>query len=67
MLSETKHERLLTAKEVAERYGKIHPRTVPKLVELGKIPPPIKEKFGKGKVWREADIDEHIAKQAKES
>lgn len=62
-----KPQRLLTAHEVADRLGKIHPKTVLVLADRGDIPKPIKAKYGKGKVWRESDIDEHIAKQELES
>lgn len=64
---EEKAERLLTAKEVAERLGRIHPKTVLVLADRGDIPKPLKVKYGKGKVWREADIDQHIASQEHES
>jgi excisionase family DNA binding protein len=60
MLSETKPERLLTTREVANLL-KINYQTVMRLAKADKIPRPIKNKLGKSDVWRQSDIDKYIA------
>lgn len=55
-----KTEKLLTVFEVAERYGGIHYKTVERYWKAKRIPAPIPEKFGKGRVWLESVIEKHL-------
>jgi predicted DNA-binding transcriptional regulator AlpA len=54
-----KVERLIYTDEVAARYG-VHPKTLLRFIDEGKVPAPLKAKFGNGLCWRESVIDEHL-------
>jgi predicted site-specific integrase-resolvase len=52
-------ERLMDTQEVARRYG-VHPKTLLRFVKDGRVPAPLKAKFGNGDKWRASVIEEHL-------
>jgi hypothetical protein len=50
---------LLTSQDVAERY-RVHVRTIPVLVEAGRIPPPLEGWDGATKRWLKSEVVAHI-------
>ena len=55
---------LFTTKDVAERYA-VHPRTIPKLVDEGRIPAPLPGWSGSTKRWLRSEIVAHIRSMRK--
>jgi hypothetical protein len=57
-LGERRPKRYLRKKAVAKRYGNVHERSIPRMVEDGRIPPPTIFN-GRFPLWDEAVLDAH--------
>jgi hypothetical protein len=56
---------LLTSQDVADRY-RVHVRTIPDLVEQGRIPAPLEGWTGATKRWLKSEIVAHMRKLRKQ-
>jgi hypothetical protein len=57
--TETKPKRFLTTRQLSERWGGIHPRTVARWRVAGKIPAPIKMPGSCYDLYAEDEIEAH--------